>query len=195
MLGPILFVLHTYSISEIVSYHSLSLHSFSDNNQLYISGDLSEFPQIFFLTQSCISDVKAWMIISKLHLNKDKVEMILIAPEKLLSSGSAFQSIKLESCDIKLANTVHDLGVSLAPAVYFQQQISSLCRVCYLELRRIFAIRHYISDDVTNKLLCAFVLSRLLMMVMVMVIMAFFWPARTPGESLTTHSPPTPFFF
>ena len=43
----------------------------------------------------------------------------------------------------------------------FQQQISSVCRICYLELCRISAIRHYLSEDVTKKLLCAFVLSRL----------------------------------
>ena len=43
----------------------------------------------------------------------------------------------------------------------FQQQISSVCRICYLELRRISAIRHYLSEDVTRKLLCVFVLSRL----------------------------------
>ena len=35
VLGPILFVLYTRPISEIVSYHSLSHHSFSDDNQLY----------------------------------------------------------------------------------------------------------------------------------------------------------------
>ena len=63
--------------------------------------------------------------------------------------------------DIKFANTVHNLGVCLDPTLSFQQQISSVCRICYLELRRISAIRHYLSEDVTKKLLCAFVLSRL----------------------------------
>ena len=39
-------------------------------------------------------------------------------------------------------------------------KISSICSICYLELRRISAICHYLSKDVTKKLLCAFVLSR-----------------------------------
>ena len=63
--------------------------------------------------------------------------------------------------NIKFANTVRNLGVCLDPTLSFQQQISSVCRICYLELRRISAIRHYLSEDVTKKLLCAFVLSRL----------------------------------
>ena len=35
------------------------------------------------------------------------------------------------------------------------------CTVAYLELRRISAIRHYLSVDVTKTLICAVVLSRI----------------------------------
>ena len=94
-----------------------------------------------FIQLSCISDVKAWMTNNKLQLNNDKTEMILIATKMVLNSDSVPQSINLEGSDIKLANTVRNL--------------------CYPELRRISAIRHYLSEDVTKKLLCAFVLSRL----------------------------------
>ena len=69
----------------------------------------------------------------------------------LSSSSSSF---------IKFAKTVRNLGVCLDPTLSFQQQISSVCRICYLDLRLISAIRHYLSEDVTKKLLCAFVLSR-----------------------------------
>ena len=57
--------------------------------------------------------------------------------------------------------TFRNLGVCLDPTLSFQQQISSVCHICYLELRWISAICHYLSEDVTKKLLCAFVLSRL----------------------------------
>ena len=50
VLGPILFVLYSYSISEIVSYHIILHHSFSDDNQLYKPGDLSELPQMIYST-------------------------------------------------------------------------------------------------------------------------------------------------
>jgi len=56
---------------------------------------------------------------------------------------------------------VRSLGVCLDPVLFFEQQISSLCHICSLELRRISEIRHYLSEDVTKKLLCAFVFSRL----------------------------------
>ena len=41
--------------------------------------------------------------------------------------------------------------LSWSYSLSFQQQISSVCRICYLELRRISAIRHYLSEDVTQK--------------------------------------------
>ena len=60
VLGPI-FALYTYSISEILSYHSLSHHSFSDDSQLYKSGNVSQLPEIIHSARPCISDVKSWM--------------------------------------------------------------------------------------------------------------------------------------
>ena len=81
--------------------------------------------------------------------------------QRRFSALTVPQSINLEGSDIKLANTVCNLGVCLDPTLSFQQQISSLCHICYLELHQISAIGHYLSEDVTKKLLCVFVLSRL----------------------------------
>ena len=79
--------------------------------------------------------------------------MILIATKMALNPDSVPQSINLEGSDIRRANTVRNLGVCLNPTLSFQQQIS-VCRICYLELRRISAIRHYLSEDVTNEKNC-----------------------------------------
>ena len=70
-------------------------------------------------TQSCISDVKAWMTNNQLQLNNDKTEMILIATKTVLNSASVPQSINLEGSDIKFANTVRNLGVRLDPTLSF----------------------------------------------------------------------------
>ena len=77
VLGPTLFALYTHPISEIVSCHSLSHHSFSDDNQLYKSGNITQLPKIIHSTQSCISNVKAWMTNNQLQLNNDKTKIIL----------------------------------------------------------------------------------------------------------------------
>ena len=88
MLDPILFFLYTHPISEIMSYHSLSHYSFSDDNQLYKSGNITQLPEVTDSTQSCTSDVKAWMTNNQLQLNNDKTEMILIATKTVFNSDS-----------------------------------------------------------------------------------------------------------
>ena len=106
VLGPILFVLYTHPISEIVSYHSLSHHSFS--------GNITQLSEIIHSTLSCISDVKAWMTNNQLQLNNDKTETILVATKTTLTVP---QSINLEGSDMKFANTVRNLCVCLDPTL------------------------------------------------------------------------------
>ena len=67
-----------------------------------------------------------------MQLNNNQTEMILIASDTIPNSSSVPQFINLEGSDIKLANTVCNLGVCLDPTLSFQQQISSVCRVIML---------------------------------------------------------------
>ena len=53
---------------------------------------------------------------NQLQLNNDKTEMIVTASKTILNSVS--QSINLEGCDIKLANTVRNLGVCLDSTLF-----------------------------------------------------------------------------
>ena len=54
------------------------------------------------------------------------MERILIATKTVLNSDSVPQSINLEGSDVKLADTIENLGVSLHPTLSFQQHISSI---------------------------------------------------------------------
>ena len=89
--------------------------------------------------------------------------MILIAIKTVLNSDCVPQSINLKGSHIKFANTVRNLGVCLDPTLSFQQQISSVCRICYLELRRISQCSTAPLSlwRCHQKNLCAFGLSRL----------------------------------
>ena len=52
--------------------------------------------------------------------------MILAATKTVLNSDSVPQSINMEGSDIKLANTVRNLGVCFDPTISFQQQIYAI---------------------------------------------------------------------
>ena len=94
---------------------------------------------------------------NQLQLNNDKTEIILIATKTVLNSdsvpvhksGGFWHQIFQHSSQPRCLSWSY----SLFPT-------ANLLRLPF-ELRRISAIRHYLSEDVTKKLLCAFVLSRL----------------------------------
>ena len=74
------------------------------------SGNVSQLPKIIHSTQSCISNVKAWMTNTQLQLKNDKTKMILTATKKV-SLQSVPQFINVESSNIKHADTVCNPGV------------------------------------------------------------------------------------
>ena len=115
VLGPILFVLYTQPLSDIVHHHSLSHRSFSDDNQLFNSGHILQLQGIIQSTQCCISDLKDWMINNKLQLNEDKTDMILISARKVLNNAPIPSEICLNGTNIKLSQNVRNLGVTLDP--------------------------------------------------------------------------------
>ena len=144
VLGPIFFVLYTQPLSKLIQHHSLHHHSFSDDNQLYISANLAQLQEIIRTSQSCISDVQAWMHNNKLQLNPDKTEMILITSKHNQKSLSLPFSVDLNGTSIHLSSTVRNLGITLNQNLSFQQHVSHTYQICYFELRRINSIRHFL---------------------------------------------------
>ena len=97
---------------------------------------------------------------NKLQLNEGNTDEILISPRKVLNNVPFPSEIRPNDTNIKLSQTVRNLGVTPDQAVSFQQHILNVCRTCCLEFRRI-SIRHNLSKDATKTLMCAFVLFRL----------------------------------
>ena len=107
-----------------------------------------------------MTDVQAWMHNSKLQLNPDKTEMILITSKHNQKSLSLPFSVDLDGTSIHLSSTVRNLGVTLDQNLSFQQHVSRTCQI-YFELRKINSIRHYLSQVAVKTLTSAFVLSRI----------------------------------
>ena len=106
----------------------------------------------------CVTDLKTWMIHNKLQLNDDKPELVLATPREFHNHPSFPPSTQISHVDIFFSPSVRTLGVVLDQTLSFKQHVSSICRISYLELRRISTIRHYLSDDATKTLISAFVL-------------------------------------
>jgi len=87
VLGPLLFVLYVLPLSDIARQHGVSMHSYADDIQLYISFDHKDSTSVSEAVKSlecCIDDIRIWMLRNRLKMNDSKTEMIIFAsPVKL----------------------------------------------------------------------------------------------------------------
>jgi len=66
VLGPLLFVLSTAELSEVVAAYGLTLHQYADDCQIYIPTPVSDASSAVIRLQECLCQVNAWM--SSSHL-------------------------------------------------------------------------------------------------------------------------------
>ena len=111
-------------------------------------------------TSDCYSDIKNWMIQSKLQLNSEKTEAMLIGTRQKLSSISV-NTLQPDDTTVPLSDSVKSLGVLLNNTLSMENFISQTARSCYYQLRRISSVRKYLSTEATVKLVTSLILSRL----------------------------------
>ena len=86
-LGPVLFTQYASSLFSIFSNHSVSAHAYADDHQLYtaFSPNLESLNQAVSCMESCLEDVKSWIISNKLKMNDSKTEFIIIGSYQQLA--------------------------------------------------------------------------------------------------------------
>ena len=78
VLGPLLFVLYTHPLSEIVFGSGLDLHKVSDDTQLFTSAPPANFHLISKQTERCVDRARVWMESNKLQLDEEKTEATVV---------------------------------------------------------------------------------------------------------------------
>ena len=85
VLGPMLFVLYTTPLSDIIATYSVNYQLFANDTQLQKSTSPNDVQSLTHDLQSCTDDIKAWMCNNQLKLDEDKTEAILFSTPSLSS--------------------------------------------------------------------------------------------------------------
>lgn len=155
-LGPMLFSLYMLPLGNIIREHYISFHSYADDTQLYISTEPNDTTAIKSIT-NCLLAINKWMNNNFLKLNEDKTEILIIGPKTkretvIKNLGGLASWVKPE---------VTSLGVIIDSELNFNAHINKVTKTSFFHLRNITKVRPFIRQEDAEKLIHAFITSRL----------------------------------
>ena len=161
VLGPTLFTLYMLPLGHIIRKHGISFHCYADDTQLYLRlKPTPSTPQPLVTLDSCLEEIEAWMKLNYLQLNSSKTQAIQIGTPHQIKS-LPITNITFSGQTIPLSTSVTNLGVIMDSQLTFETHIKSLCQKSFFHLRNISKIRKMLSQSAAEKLVHAFVSSRL----------------------------------
>ena len=111
------------------------------------------------IIELCLFDLRNWMTINKLKLNTDKTELAVFY-SKFRAKPDLF-SIKVGNQIIHPKKSLKNIGAIFDETVSMLPQVNSICKSAFFHLRNISRIRKYLSRTATERLIHAFVTSKL----------------------------------
>ena len=76
VLGPHVFILYVADLEVVAAKHSMNIHGYADDTQLYPHGHRDDMMSIVHRLENCITDVGQWMSANRLKLSTEKIELL-----------------------------------------------------------------------------------------------------------------------
>ena len=98
-------------MSAIWKYHKIGYHVYANDTQLYILFKCKQPLEAISKVNSCLSDIRRWIITNKLKINDLKTEFIVFRSPQLRCDLSGL-SVNVGESQITQSLKVRDLGVT-----------------------------------------------------------------------------------
>ena len=142
------------------THHGVNMHQYADNPQLYLALEPSEYHLAVTRMDAWIWNISRWMCNNKHQLTDDKTEPIIISPAR--------QTVKIEFNSIQGWCMCSESYTGIQPKPLVQplttpwvKQNTSLVKSCNYHLRSIGQAHHFLTHEVTEKVIHAFISSHL----------------------------------
>jgi len=125
VLGPLLFVMYTAELHQVVSSHGLILHQYADDCQVYFSTFVGDAPDAVERFCCCLVDVEDWMSTSCFRLNPTKTQVMWLGSKHQLSKITNWD-VPIISSTAHAVDTSRDLGVMVDSRLTMADQVAAM---------------------------------------------------------------------
>jgi len=146
VLGPILFLLYTADLLQLVKRHHLTPHAYADDTQIYGYCQSSDAGSLIQQVSVCTDEVSAWMKANRLQLNPAKTEVLWCASSRRqhqIPTGP----VRVGDAFVSPVTAARDLGVYIDGVAQHRHTCPTACgrhqRSSVVDVSALLTPRHY----------------------------------------------------
>lgn len=160
VLGPLLFLMYTADVFDIIRRYEFNSHAFADDIQLLVSCPVDLIDASLTKLTDCLIEISTWMTLNRLKLNQSKTQILPVGSWQQLSKVRV-SSISIGDDIIDFSTSVRSLGVIIDSNLHMNLHINHLVKVCSNQLRLLRNVRRSLNTSVLQCLVSSFVFSRI----------------------------------
>ena len=159
VLGPILFTLYMSPLGDLIREKGCLYTCYADDTQLYVNVKMGSSDARTKL-ENCIDSIRIWMASNRLKLNEKKTELLHLQ-SRFKKTGNQQTAMTIGNDTVSFSKSVKNLGFMFDESMKMDAHISHMSKSSYAVIRKISHLRKYLDGPTTEKLVHAFLTSRL----------------------------------
>ena len=141
VLGPILFVLYTADVLQLVKDHGLLPHAYADDTQILGVCCPSDSDELQHRVSDCLDAVSSWMAANRLQLNQEKTEALWCSSARRQHQIPT-TPVRVGCTSVQPVTAARNIGIYLDGDVSMRTHVTTTVRACFVMLRQIRSVRH-----------------------------------------------------